>query len=404
MHPISDVVNHFVEVTDVDGIIRRIDVDSVVERIDINKLVNRIDLNQVLTKIDWNAQLSRVDLDQVLSNVDTNALIARSSTGIFSSFLDAMRFQITMMDLYLRIVTRCRLWRQDHRERIYLPPRPGRHRQRNDRELYPKGRTNKAVAVQGRYCGFVSKAVAILGDIFFITVLFAMIFQVVQWCLILFLGISHDEAENKTRDFQRQGNLAMVMMYCGFWFMYFFLSVALAGQTIGMAIVGLKVCNCNSSPHSTVSVKQTFIRTCLLPLSVTLCPPLGVIGLVRGDGRMLHDLVANTGMVYLWNAKLAKMRNQALREEQAGSVLSDDDASDELDEIIGDEQYDHDEDGESSFRYQNGSSMQGQEVLLRRNVVSSRYSTFNTSDTGGSTGTAGDQDAEAQRPGCCHMV
>jgi hypothetical protein len=262
MNPIKDIVNHFVEVTDVNGVIQRIDVNAVVERIDVNTLVQRIDVNELLLRVDWNAQLDRIDVDHLLSRVNTNVLIARSSTGVMSSFLDAMRLQLTMMDLYLRIVTRCLLWSEQHRQQVYLPPKPGRHRQRNDRKLYPKGRTNKAVAVQGRYCGFVSKAVAILIDIFAITILFAMIFRVAQWCLVLFLGLSKDEAQDKTKGFQRQDTLAMLFLYCACWFTYFLLAVGLAGQTLGMAIVGVKICNCNreASPYSTVNCEIVAYR------------------------------------------------------------------------------------------------------------------------------------------------
>lgn len=336
MRPIADAVNHVMEVVDVDGVVRRIDVNNVVERIDVDRVVQRIDINRVLAKIDWNKQLERVDFDTIFRRVDTSFIVARSSTGVFTIFMDTLRTQVTMIDLYLRIVTRCLVWREQHRQRCYLPPTPGPHRQRDDTQLYPKGKTNKAIAVQGRYCGIVSKTIAILIDVFSITLIFAMMFRLIEWCLILFLGQSHDEAQNKTKDFKSNRNIGVMLMYCGLWFLYFFLSIALTGRTLGMLTVGLKVCNCNrtSNPHSTVSIKQAFLRTCLLPVTLTLCPPLGIIGLVRRDGRMLHDLAADTGMIYLWNAKLAKLRHRALRQEAGGALYSDEDAPDELDAMI----------------------------------------------------------------------
>ena len=361
MHPIAGVVNHVLEVVDVDGIVRKIDVNDIVERIDIDKMVQRINMNKVLSRIDWNRQLERIDFDAVLRRVDTSSIVARSSTGMFTTVLDTLRTQVTMIDLHLRIITRCRVWREQHRQRIYLPPAPGHHRQRDDRRLYPRGRINKAVAVQGRYCGFVSKTIAMLIDVFSIILLFAMLFRLIEWCLVLFLRNSHDEAEIKTKDFQREGNFWMLVVYSFFWFFYFFLSVALTGQTIGMAVVGLKVCDCkHMSPYSTVSIPQAFIRTCLLPVTLTLFPPLGVIGLVRRDGRMLHDLVAHTGMIYLWDAELAKVRHQALLEEQ-GSILSDDgdDALDELDALLEIDRNDGNEDNDRIDA--------GQDVEWRRN-------------------------------------
>ncbi len=53
MSPIKDIVNHFVEVADVNGVIQRIDVNAVVERIDVNTLVQRTDVNELLSRVDW---------------------------------------------------------------------------------------------------------------------------------------------------------------------------------------------------------------------------------------------------------------------------------------------------------------------------------------------------------------
>lgn len=368
MRPIADVVNHVIEVVDVDGVVRRIDVNNVVERIDVDRVAQRIDINKVLAKIDWNKQLDRIDFDVVFRRMDTSFIVARSSTGVFTIFMDTLRTQVTMIDLYLRIVTRCLVWREQHRQRCYLPPAPGLHRQRDDRQLYPKGKTNKAIAVQGRYCGFVSKTIALLIDVFTITLIFAMMFRLIEWCLILFLRQSRDEAQNKTEEFKSNRNLGVMVIYCGLWFLYFFLSVALTGRTLGMLIVGLKVCNCNrvSNPHSTVSIKQAFLRTCLLPITLTLCPPLGIIGLVRRDGRMLHDLAADTGMIYLWNAKLAKLRHRVLRQEAEEGFYGDEDAPDELDEMIEKDTLDSHVDIEESR------NRAEQDVLLRHQTSHAR--------------------------------
>lgn len=401
MHPIAGVVNHVIEVVDVDGVIRRIDVNDVVERIDVDKMVQRIDMNKVLLHIDWDKQLERINFDAILTRIDTSAIIAKSSTGVFTTFLDTLRLQVTMIDLYLRIVTRCRIWSEQHRQRCYLPPAPGRHRQRDDRHPYPKGRTNKAVAVQGRYCGFVSKAIAILIDVFTVILLFALLFRLIEWCLILFLRKSHDEAEMKTKDFQREGGDWMVALYCLFWFSYFFLSVGLAGQTFGMAIVGLKVCDCNrSSPYATVSVKQAFVRTCLLPVTLTLCPPLGAIGLFRRDGRMLHDLVADTGIIYLWDAKLAKLRHRALRQEQ-GTVTSDEDLNDELDILLAKE-----DDSTEGYNNDDEETPLGQEVLLRRNESLANVGNNNSPrDSFYSTFPMENQHERVRRTrGCCNVI
>mmetsp|Transcript_4379 Transcript_4379/g.8067 ORF Transcript_4379/g.8067 Transcript_4379/m.8067 type:complete len:437 (-) Transcript_4379:142-1452(-) len=401
IHPVADVVNKVVEVVDMDGIVRRISVDDVVKRIDVNDVVQRVDWNEVLSNIDWDSQLERINLDSVIRKIDTNSILVRSSTGAFTNFLDALRTQVVLVDLYLRIVTRCRFWRRHHRQRCYLPPRPGEddvydnegyngtaygtsyqnlgylQQQESRHVVYPKGRANKAVAVQGRYCGFLSKAIAILIDNLSITILFAFLFRLIEWGLILFLGATSEDASQKIDTIRSKGSFWILMLYGLFWFSYFFLTVGLAGQTLGMMVVGLRVCNHSrksrfyDNPHIlTVTMGQAFVRTCLLPLTLTVFPPLGLFGPLRRDGRMLHDWIANTGLVYLWDAKMAKIRRKVVHDVEYGDAISTStgsDGSDELDRILVD---DSTTSGTTSF-HSSGTSHVGQEVILGRSSTSS---------------------------------
>ena len=106
-------------------------------------------------------------------------------------------------------------------------------------------------------------------------------------------------------------------LYCAYWGLYFFLTVAATGATVGMAILGLKVVDASNGDDA--SLVQAALRTLLLPLSTTVLPVLGVLGFYRRDGRMLHDLVANTGIIFEWEAQLAKVRALAIQraKEQA---------------------------------------------------------------------------------------
>jgi uncharacterized RDD family membrane protein YckC len=351
---VNNAINHTItDVVDIDGVVRKINFNKVLEKVDINHVVRRVNWNEVLSTIDWDTQLERIDFDKIVKRVDTNAIIARSSTGIFSSFLDSMRTTLVLMDLYLLVVLRCNVWCHHHRQRCYLPPKPPElhgYRQRDDRQLYPKGRTNKAVAVQGRYCGFISKTVAIGIDIFVITLLFGFMFQLVEWSLVLFLRESQDQATEKTTNFKNEQTLVMLILFAVYWFAYFFLCTALAGQTFGMVLVGLRILNCDPQrPYTGVNLWQAFVRTCLLQLTLTLCWPLGVVGLFRRDGRMVHDLVAKSGMVYLWDAKMAKVRRQVLREDNGSSIASNDDDYDPLDAFIDEEDGDNVDNEENGY-------------------------------------------------------
>jgi uncharacterized RDD family membrane protein YckC len=208
----------------------------------------------------------------------------------------------------------------------------------------------------------VTKAIATMIDVFTITLLFGALFQIIQWSMVLFLKKSSDEANEETSNFRNEQTLLILIVYCFYWFAYFFLSIALAGQTLGMILVGVRVVNCRKkSRHTFVGPWQAFVRTCLLPLTLTLCWPLAVIGIYRRDGRMLHDIVAQTGVIYLWDAKMAKARRKAFQEEAGASFVSNDEDSDAMDEYLEDEDentfvgeeviLDHPERGESTIGY-----------------------------------------------------
>lgn len=117
------------------------------------------------------------------------------------------------------------------------------------------------------------------------------------------------------------------MLYCVCWFLYFWLALLPTGQTIGMLIVGIKLRNSsNGSDYFTNG--QAALRTLVLPLTLTIMPPLGAIGYFRRDGRMLHDIVAGTGLVYAWDAQMAKARRKAeTRMEQMQYNQSPDETS-----------------------------------------------------------------------------
>lgn len=108
------------------------------------------------------------------------------------------------------------------------------------------------------------------------------------------------------------------ILYCIYWFCYFFLSTVLTGQTLGMGLAGVKLADCRTGLG--VSGYQAFLRTLLLPVSVTFVPSLVLVGVVRRDGRMIHDIVSGTGVVYRWNARMAGLREKAERAEEKAAV------------------------------------------------------------------------------------
>jgi len=322
-HALGTVLNPVLEYVDVNGVVQRINVDELAEKVDVNAVLDKIAINRLLDRVDFNRQLQRIDYDSVLERVDMNeivrrsdmgAILAQSTSGVFTPILDAIRTQIVFVDLFLLRMTRFRI--RDHKG--VLPPRPGASSTSRQRDRYPKGRMNKAIAVQGRYAGFFSKAVAIFVDVMLITVSFALLTIILKLCWILFLGTSNEVAQQKVS----RENLGIVILYCIFWFLCFFLGVLPTGQTLGMVFAGIRLRRSDGLDDFTAG--QAAIRTLLLPLSLTVMPVLGLIGYLRSDGRMLHDIVAGTGLVYCWDARMAKARRSAeIRMEQMQYQPSD---------------------------------------------------------------------------------
>jgi len=302
------VVNPVLEYVDVNGVVQRIDIDELAEKIDINAILEKTDINRLLDRVDFNRQLQRIDYDSILEKIDINevvqrsdvgAIIAQSTSGIFTPVLDAIRTKIVVMDLFCIRMSRFKVKGQ----KKILPPRPGVE-PISEPEFFPEKEANKAIVMQGRYAGFFSKAVAIFLDNLFVTVMFACFNIFMKLCWVVFLGSSTDEAEEKLS----RENIEIFIVYAIFWFLYFYLTVLPTGRTMGMTLVGIELRNSNGSEFAS---RQAAMRTLLLPISLTVMPFLGLVGFFRRDGRMLHDLVAGTGLIYAWDAVMAKARRKA---------------------------------------------------------------------------------------------
>ena len=79
------------------------------------------------------------------------------------------------------------------------------------------------------------------------------------------------------------------------WLVYFGGSWAVAGRTIGMALLGVRVVQPDGAP---AGLRACLIRAATLPLSVALFG-LGFLGiLLHPQRRALHDLLAGTAVTY----------------------------------------------------------------------------------------------------------
>lgn len=298
---VGHAANGTLKVLDVDGVVRQVDINDVLERIDWDELMTKIDMNKVIDSVDVNRHLDRVDIDRIMKRVDINdvvlrsnvpAILAHSTTGIFGEVLDSLRKQVILFDLWLMdVASWLRHFRVDH----HLPPGP--LKEEGER---PEGtRTSTAVAIQGCYTGIFSKGLAIFLDNLIVTFSFAALLVLVE---VSWMILAHNDSRGKL---DRKNNIWVAVAFCGYWLMYFLLTVLLTGRTIGMGVVGIKVVDKHTADSLTFT--QAFVRTLLLPLSSTFVMFLGLIGFFRRDGRMLHDIVAKTGIIYKWNAGMANL-------------------------------------------------------------------------------------------------
>jgi len=154
----------------------------------------------------------------------------------------------------------------------------------------------------GNYAGGVTRLVAFAADIGASWGLFTLGLAGLTFAINLVTG--------------KQVNLAsrqiVALVAIIIWeFVYFAYQWSLAGKTMGMALLGIRVVATDGDP---ITPRQAVIRTLALPLSFLLLG-LGFIGiLLNKDRHALHDRLAKTVVVYSWDARAARLRWLAKQE------------------------------------------------------------------------------------------
>ncbi len=153
-----------------------------------------------------------------------------------------------------------------------------------------------AVSQQGHYAGAVTRCVAFVMDQFIASAVYTGAVAAIQFVVDL-VSDAKFEVDNYP--------WLLAVTYFGWLFIYYAYSWATSGKTLGMSLVGLRVVRGDGAP---VSVRQAALRTIALPLSFLLFG-LGFLGILIGKKRRaLHDVIANTAVVYGWDARGAQLR------------------------------------------------------------------------------------------------
>jgi uncharacterized RDD family membrane protein YckC len=283
-------VNEVVARIGIDELIDRVDIERVLDRVDPERLLDRVDVNRLLERVDPDVVLERVDVNRLVARTEIGEIIARSTTGVFTQLIDVARTQIIVADQIAQGIP-ARLLRGARRE---MPPRPGSVA--DDIDPMPLSATGRAVAMQGRFAGSISRFLAFLADQFLIGTLFTLGALLVQLAIQVVVRSSFEIND---------AGWAVVAAYMLWSFAYMAGSLAATGRTIGKAILGMTVVRADGA-H--LSARRAALRTLVFPLSFLLLGIGFLIGLVRRDRRELHDLIADTGVVYSWDADTARLR------------------------------------------------------------------------------------------------
>jgi uncharacterized RDD family membrane protein YckC len=161
-------------------------------------------------------------------------------------------------------------------------------------------------SLQGYYAGFSSRAVAIIIDF----VIISLVSAVTVAALSLFFGISSVQRFIDWLNSVLPGIINIfdaltsppfgALFFLLFQYLYFVFFFSTTGQTVGKAIMGLRVV---TTDGRRLGVKRSFVRALCYTLSLA---PLGLGFLwVLGDDRRKawHDKIARTYVLYVWDAR-----------------------------------------------------------------------------------------------------
>jgi len=158
---------------------------------------------------------------------------------------------------------------------------------------------DREITLQGHYAGGVTRLAAFAIDIGTTWLVYVVTLAALGYGIGLVTGASVN-----WNDYPVIWTVGLV----GWAFVYFAYPWALSGRTLGMAVLGLRVVRRSGA---WLDPRHAVIRTLALPLSFLLFG-LGLIGIVIGrERRALHDVIADTTVVYAWDARAARLRFMA---------------------------------------------------------------------------------------------
>jgi uncharacterized RDD family membrane protein YckC len=162
---------------------------------------------------------------------------------------------------------------------------------------------NQWVSAQGQYAGSASRFAAYLIDLVASTILYSLALSLISFVAEIVTG--------RSISWHRE-NLAVLLIYIAWQFIYFGFQWAGDGSTWGMALSGLQVVQADGTR---LHHWQGWVRSLTFPLGF-LTLGLGFLGiLVQREHRAVYDFIAGTAVIYAWDARAARLRYLARQAE-----------------------------------------------------------------------------------------
>jgi uncharacterized RDD family membrane protein YckC len=159
--------------------------------------------------------------------------------------------------------------------------------------------TEETETLRGQHAGFASRFIAFIVDCALSIAVFMLVLSAASFAASVLTGSSIHWS---------RANTWVVVAFFAWEFFYYAYFWTASGKTPGMVLLGVQVVG---QDGSSVGTRRGLLRTLAFPLSFLLLG-LGFLGILLGrDRRALHDVIADTAVVYCWDAREARLRSLA---------------------------------------------------------------------------------------------